>query len=82
MRPAAARAMVDLILAIDCMIAARSGIELTAAGCERTEHGAFLKNHFEATTYVESLGFVGERRDKPLGKNNNKIVSGRHSCGY
>jgi len=58
MRPAAAGAVVDLAIVIDGVIAAGIGIELPrAAGLNRTQHGAFLRNHLHAPTSVDSLGF-------------------------
>src|SRR5678815_3535261 len=46
MRPAAAGAMVDLAVMIDRMIAAGIRVERPAAALDRTQHGAFLRNHF------------------------------------
>src|SRR5512146_761047 len=45
MRAAAARAVVDLAVVIDRVIAASVRVERGAAGFNRTQHGAFLRNH-------------------------------------
>src|SRR5258708_2216053 len=56
-RPAAARAMVDLAVMIHRVIAAGARVERGAAGLDRTQHGHFLRNHLPVPTSGESLGF-------------------------
>jgi hypothetical protein len=55
----ARRAVVDLVLAIDGVIAAKIGIEVTPTGLDRTQHGRFLENLFCGSTSDESFGFSG-----------------------
>jgi hypothetical protein len=65
MGPAAAGAVIDFTVVIDGVISARAGIEEIAAGLDRTEHGAFLRNHLNAPTSGESLGFKDDLLPRP-----------------
>src|SRR5205823_4335732 len=56
MRPAAAGAMVDFAIVINCVIAAGARVECGAARLDRTDHGIFLRN-LSVPTSGESLGF-------------------------
>jgi hypothetical protein len=49
--------MVDLAVVVHGVVAASIRIEWDAARVNRTQHGAFLRNHFTPLTSVESLGF-------------------------
>jgi len=57
-RAPATGAVIDLAVVIDGMIAPRVRIEGRTAGLDRTQHGAFLRNHLIHPTSVESLGFI------------------------
>jgi len=55
--PAAAGAVVDLAVVVDRVVAARIRVECSATVLNRSQHGAFLRNHLPNQTSVESLGF-------------------------
>ena len=57
-RAAAAGTVVDFAIVIDGVIAPRVGVEGFTAGLDRTQHGAFLRNHLTHLTSGESLGFI------------------------
>jgi hypothetical protein len=60
MGAAAAGAVIDFTVVIDGVIAPGMGVERWAASLDRTQHGAFLRNHLNHPTSGESLGFIDD----------------------